>query len=256
VGDRYALTLSTETDTASRAGSERFHEDVALRYAATVEVLEVDATGMPVRERHEGVELRFERPDGTGSLFKEGATFEVVRKGDAGVALYLFGGRVESKIEKVVGDLLLHQTEYGVARLIDPGRPVAPGERWDLDAERVRTFLRHRGLHGADLDGTATARLSGGEGEPLRIHYEIPVASFALREMPAGARTTRARADLEGDVEFAAGPAYRPVSHSSALSARLNGELDSARPARFELSRSQSVDQRTETVRDQLASTH
>src|SRR5262245_19375851 len=69
VGDRYALSLSTDTNTAidTRGASGRgFRQDVTLRYTATVEVLEVDAQGLPVRERHEGAQLSYSRPDGTG----------------------------------------------------------------------------------------------------------------------------------------------------------------------------------------------
>jgi hypothetical protein len=262
VGDRFAISLSTDTHTAIDtriARGNRIREDVTLRYRATVEVLAVDSHGMPVRERHEGVALEYTRPDGNGSLFKDDATFEVVHQDDGSVAMFLFGARVEPRIEAIVGDLLAHRIESSVGRLLDPGRPVAVDDRWELDAARVRSFLAARGLHGVDLDGAATAQLRGGDGQPLRLHYAIPIQSFGLPELPDASRVTRTRGSLEGDLELASAPGHRPVAHASALQLRMGGRVAIAgdrRPARFVLTRSQSVDQRTDTVRDQLASMH
>ena len=83
VGDRYALTLSLDTSTrvhAARGGGrnpsrDSFKEDVELHYTAEVEVLETDAAGLPLRERHEVGELTSKRPEGTRALFVKGAAF-------------------------------------------------------------------------------------------------------------------------------------------------------------------------------------
>src|SRR5678815_919513 len=94
VGDRYALALTTKTKTRveARGGARNaFREDVALKYKAQVEVLATDAAGAPERERHENVDLRYERPDGSKALFAPGATFEVARKADGRVEITVNG---------------------------------------------------------------------------------------------------------------------------------------------------------------------
>ena len=190
VGDRYALALSTETKTRVEArgtARNKFREQVELRYAAQVEVLATDDAGSPVRERHENVDLTYLRPEGTQSLFAKGASFELTRRTDGTVEIRFRGERVEAKIEKIVGDLLAHQSEYAIAALLDPGRPVAVGERWELDPERVREFLRARGIRAVELDGGATAELGAGEGDQLALRYRIPIRGFALPDLPPGA---------------------------------------------------------------------
>jgi hypothetical protein len=259
-GDQYVLSLTTVTHTdVSARGAEQgsFKEDVELRYDATVEVVETDTDGAPVRERHEGVDLTYVRPDGSGSLFKKGAAFEVLRKDGGAIQIYFRGARVEAKIEKIVGDLLTHQFEYAVGALVDPGRPVQVGETWTLEANRVQEFLRARGMQGVELDGPATATLGEGKGDQLAIRYRIPIDSFALSEMPLNAQTARSHGRLEGEVQLDANALHRPVVHSSELALRMKGAMQlagSARTSPWSLRRSQSVEQRTQTVKDQLAS--
>jgi hypothetical protein len=123
-GDRYSLALSVDTNTRVYA-RDSFRERVELRYSAQVEVLETDAAGVPLRERHEQVELTSVRPDGTRALFTKDTTFELDRHSDGSVAIEFRGERVEPRIEKIVGDLLAHQAEYALAALLDPGRPAS-----------------------------------------------------------------------------------------------------------------------------------
>ena len=99
VGDRYALALSAETETeveARGAARNAFKEDVELRYAAQVEVLEIDGAGAPRRERHEGVDMIAVRPEGKRSLFSKGATYELTRLADGGVEIQFEGNTVFS----------------------------------------------------------------------------------------------------------------------------------------------------------------
>jgi len=260
VGDRYALVLSTETKTrvdARGTARDSFRENVELRYAAQVEVLDTDAAGAPVRERHEGVDLTYVRPGGTQSLFAKGASFELTRRTDGTVEIRFRGERVGAKIEKIVGDLLAHQSEYAIAALLDPGRPVAVGERWELEPERVRDFLRARGIRAVKLDGAATAELGAGEGGQLALRYRIPIRGFALPDLPPGASPEDSEGSLDGEVQLDARGFHRARAHSSALALELDGSLDTpgtARAASWRLRRSQSVDQHTETLKDQLAS--
>src|SRR5262249_8593435 len=118
VGDRYALALSTKTQTRVEAGAGRggtnLRRDGAPRYSAQVEVLATDAAGQPIRERHENADLRYERTEGSRSLFEKGATFELTRRGDGRVEVRAGGERVSEKIEQIVGDLLARQAEYAV----------------------------------------------------------------------------------------------------------------------------------------------
>jgi hypothetical protein len=258
-GDRYALALITKTNTrvdARGASTKGFREEVELRYSAEVEVLETDASGAPLRERHEKVEFTAVRPEETKSLFTPGATFEVARRSDGTVRIESGGEWVGAKIEKIVGDLLAHQSEYAIAGLLDPGHPVAVGERWELDPERVQTFLDARGIQSAKLDGAATAELEAGEGGQLALHYRIPIKKFVLPDLPAGSTRTDSEATLKGDVQLDARGLHRAVAHRSSLELEIDGavhEPGTARATAWTLARSQSVDQRTETLKDQLA---
>src|SRR5215470_11843930 len=61
-GDAYVLSLSAVKNAELLAPAGRpkpFREDVHLRYEANVVVLETDAAGLPVRERHRDVTLTF-----------------------------------------------------------------------------------------------------------------------------------------------------------------------------------------------------
>jgi hypothetical protein len=258
-GDRYALQLATKTNTrvdARGAASNAFKEDVELRYSAQVEVLETDAAGAPLRERHENVDFTSVRPDGTKSLFTPGATFELARRSDGTVQITFHGERVSAKIEQVVGDLLAHQSEYAIAALLDPGRPVAVGERWDLAPEHVQGFLHTRGIQSAKLDGAATAKLEPGEGGRLAIRYRIPIKKFVLPDLPAGTTHTESEGSLQGEVQLDGQGLHRALAHSSSLELEIAGAIHqpgTARTTAWTLARSQSVDQHTETLKDQLA---
>ena len=108
-----------------------------------------------------------------------------------------------------MGDLLAHQTEYAIAALLDPGRPWAIGERWELDPERVDEFLRARGVRDVALDGAASAELAKGEGEGLAIRYRIPIRRFALPDLPGGASASDSKGRLEGEVQLDGRGAHR-----------------------------------------------
>jgi hypothetical protein len=260
VGDRYALSLSLDTTTragARRAEHNSFREDVELHYAAQVEVLETDAAGIPVRERHEGAELTSERPEGKRELFVKGAVFDLARRGDGSVEIQFRGERAAPAIEKIVGDLLAHQSEYALAALLDPGRPLSVGDRWELDPVRVGEFLRARGIRDAVLDEPATAVLATGDRDALALRYRIPIREFALAELPEGATAQRSKASLEGEVQLDSGGFHRARAHSSRLQVAIDGSLrkvGNAAAGRWRLRRSQSVAQVTETLKDQLAS--
>jgi hypothetical protein len=259
VGDRYGLDLTTETKTrvdARGARSDSFREDVELHYSAQVEVLATDPSGAPVRERHADVVLRYVRPGDEKSLFKEGAAFELSRHSDGSVEIRVDGARMNAKVEKIVGDLLAHQTEYALSALLDPGRPVTVGERWELEPDRVRSFLVSRGIRDIELDGPATAELGAGKGDRLALRYRIPIRAFALPDLPEGTDRMDSEGRLTGELELAAGGLHRVRTQSSSLALEIDGRLQTAgapHPARWNLRRSQSVDQQTEMLRDQLA---
>ena len=116
-GDAYVLSLHTAAKTALHAkglARKPFDEDVQLEYGARAVVLEVDANGQPLRERHEDVRLAFVRPDESGALFNEHASFEVRRSADGDVQLFANEKRMPRAVEKVVVDVLASQFEYSL----------------------------------------------------------------------------------------------------------------------------------------------
>jgi len=229
-GDAYLLSLDVETDTkplSRRAGQRATGEDVQLRYRATVVVLEVDGEGRARRERHEQIQLRYERAEGSGTLFRDGAGYEVHRSADGDIRL--FAGeraeqRVDREVEKIVADLLESQFEYTrLPALLDPGRPVEVGESWELDPKLARRLLGHRGLRVIEFGEPATARLerdSGADGV-LVVRYGIPVSWIELERMPPDTRVADSEARLEGELRLSGDPRGR--SHSQTLALRMNG---------------------------------
>ncbi|HVH18574.1 MAG TPA: hypothetical protein VNF72_09765 [Myxococcota bacterium] len=257
-GDAYVLSLSALKNAELVARGEKqkpFREDVHLRYEANVVVLETDAAGIPVRERHQDVVLSFVRPDDSGSLFDQ-ANFEVRRLQD-GVQVFVKGERAEKQIERVVSELLEGQFEYGIGALLDPGRPVAVGETWELDRARTASFLEARGVEGARLDGSASATLEPHEGGPFVVRYRIPIASFEPDRMPANRRTAHSAGQLEGEVQLEPTAVRSPLRHSSRLALRMNGSVHGHNVARgvpWRFRSSESLDQHTVMVRREVAS--
>jgi len=257
-GDAYVLSLSALKNAELVARGEKqkpFREDVHLRYEANVVVLETDAAGIPVRERHQDVVLSFVRPDDSGSLFDQ-ANFEVRRLQD-GVQVFVKGERAEKQIERVVSELLEGQFEYGIGALLDPGRSVAVGETWELDRARTASFLEARGVEGARLDGSASATLEPHEGGPFVVRYRIPIASFEPKGMPANRRTAHSAGQLEGEVQLEPTAVRSPLRHSSRLALRMNGSVHGHNVARgvpWRFRSSESLDQHTVMVRREVAS--
>ena len=248
-GDTYVLSLSASTRTAADsngADPRRFREEVRLDYAATVQVLAVDEAGRPLRERHQGVELGFERPEEHGSMFKPGAAFDVHRD-EGQLRILVNGERVDTRVEEIVGNLLAQQLEHSVTmHLLDPGRPVEVGTSWSLDPELARRFLLDRGVRVIDFDGAATARLERDEKGMLSIAYAIPIAWAEADEMPVNARTAASHARVEG--RLALSDAGVPTQHVAHLELEMNGVVRATGVARafpWKLETARHSDQRT-----------
>jgi hypothetical protein len=228
-GDAYRLSLRVSTRTESSRGGKadpEIDEDVHLDYTASVRVLEVDAEGRPVRERHDGVRLSFERPGETGSLFKEGASFEVRRPAD--VQVFVAGARMERAVEKVVSDILERQLLFTLEpALVDPRRRVEVGASWSLDPSLARRLLLGRGLRVMEFGprGSATLERRWREdvGMELVVEYQVPVKSFELTRMPAFAEASSSEARLEGQIRLGPEAGAPPIAWTSSLSLRLSG---------------------------------
>jgi hypothetical protein len=250
-GDSYLLSLAVTTNTqAEGVADASFQEDVHLDYSARVVVLAVDREGRPVRERHEDVRLTFQRPGESGSLFQDGAGYEV-RREDA-LKIFVGDARAEPRIEKIVADVLEKQFEFTLEpALLDPGRPVEVGDTWELDPSVARRFLSTRGMRVAAF-GTAEATLaqSGREGDDggWVINYSIPIERFELMGMPEHARAKESEARLEGQIRL--GPPRRriPISSISNLTLRVSGVTSppgAAEPVPWNLNRSVMVERRS-----------
>lgn len=226
-GDARTLSLSTTTNTESLSGAaegRRSGEAVRLTYRASVTVLEVDGDGRPRRERHEHVQLAYERPEGSGSLFQPGATFEARRGKRGGWQLFAGDRRLDRKVEKVVSGLLESQLEHGLLpALLDPGRPVATGETWELERRLAKRLLEERGLRVIEFGAAPSATLLGEPGGPRRLAYRIPVDWVELNRMPPDARTAASEASLEGEVALDADG--HALGHTASLAVRMNGAL-------------------------------
>lgn len=259
-GDAYALSLRAETDTraVSRGGDrDAVEETVTLVYRASVLVLEVDAQGQPVRERHAAVALTAERPEGTASLFGDDTVYEV-RREEGAVRLFAGGARVDRKVEAIVADVLATQFEHTTGpALLAPDGPVRPGASWNLDPDLARRFLREHGVRALRLDGapTATLREAGAAGARV-LAYRIPVAWLEIPRVQENARTGASAAVLEGEIHLPA-EAGAPRRHVSRLALQARGTFTgpvggASTPWRVE--RESRTDQLTRVVRkDEIA---
>jgi hypothetical protein len=218
----HILTEATRNGVEDRDAAE----DVKLSYGAAVTVLEVDAGGRALRERHEAVRLSFERPGESGSLFADGATLEVRRLED--LQVFVGNARAERAVEKVVADVLAYQFRYTLEpALLDPRRPVEVGASWSLDASLARRFLLARGVRVIDFGrrGTATLQRRWHEdaGMELVVEYEVPVARFELARMPLYADARSSEARLAGRIRLGPQAGAPPIAWTSQLSLRLSG---------------------------------
>ncbi len=253
VGDRFTLSIETTTHTRALSGSPGIRtagEDVRLRYDATVVILDVDGAGASLRERHEGARLRYERPDGAGTLFTDRVDFEVWHRSDGSARIFVGEERLDRRRESLITSLLASQFEASLGpALLEPRHAVEVGDSWELDADLARRFLREQGLRVVDFGAPATATLEpapDAEGRELRIRYQIPIDRLELLEMPPNTRTAASDASYSGELRL--GTAPRQQSHVSNLAVDLNGVVVKSGVASsfpFELRSSKLVRQQT-----------
>jgi hypothetical protein len=222
---RLSLAVTTRTEAGNAAGHE-VDEDVRLTYDALVVVLAVDEMGRPVRERHEGVRLAFERPGESGSLLKPGTTWVVHRASD--LRILVDGVRIEQRLERTVAEVLERQLEFTLEpATLDPRGPVDVGAPWRPDASLASRLLLGRGVRVLEFGEGATARLERGTADAGRdsraVSYSIPVSRFELTREPPYAEVRKSEARLEGRVRFDAGPGTPPTAWTSTLTLDMKG---------------------------------
>jgi hypothetical protein len=257
-GESYELALRARTETettALRSGPIAHEEDVLLDYTARVVVLETDPSGIPTRERHEDVQLRFVRERESGTAFAEGVGYEVERDRKGGVRIHVDGKRIDRAIEKRIAALLEDQFEYGLGPpLLDPGRAVEVGESWALDDGAARRFLRKRGIRVIELGGAATATLGRDAAtDALVVRYTIPVAWWKPAKLPPNAISAASGGRVEGVVQLEDG---RPVRHVAKLVMEAHGVVTAsgyASPAPWRIETARHSDQRTQPLARPLA---
>ncbi len=228
-GDAYQLVLRSSSNTrASSRGrfGRHFRDDVRLEYRARVIVLDTRG-GLPVLEHHEQVELRFERPGDSGSLFREGTAFDVYRDEQGEVEIRI-GSHRAPEIEQVVAELLEGQLEQSVAaRLFQPRRGVAMDEPWPLDPGLLGLFLREQGIESFELGGEATAVLRRVAAEDFSGHaidYRIPLDCVETGGMPEDSMPSEdSTAELRGSILVPEDPTQRPIVFSSGAELRVSG---------------------------------
>jgi hypothetical protein len=213
----------TEASSGGSSDGKSIEESRGYEYRASVVVQEVGRDGRPSRERHADVQLAVAGPEGHGALLEKGITLEVRRSQDGEVRIYMDGYRADRKTEKIVTEILASQFERTLQpALLDPARPVAVGETWDLDPSLARQFLEERGIRVVRFAGPPAATLLREDGA-LVIRYRIPIAWFEIFEMPANNQAAQSEARFEGMVRLASDPRRPPIASSSHLALSLNG---------------------------------
>jgi hypothetical protein len=258
-GDAYALSLrtTTQSDIRSKRRSAKA-ENVQLSYTADVVILETDAGGMPIRERHERAQLRFERSGETGALFRDGAVFEVRRDADGDVQLFANDVRLDRKIESLIADVLATQFEYTLApALLQPDRSVEVGDTWRLDPQIARKLLRTQGVRVVAFAGPAMATLERGPDDGTRvIRYRIPIDRWVPDDLPVNAQTAQSDAQIEGEIRVSAEPGPAAFEHRAQLAASLHGVVTApgvAAPLPWRMERAHAAEQSTRPLDRKLA---
>jgi hypothetical protein len=230
VGDTFSLALDATTHTRALSRSpatQAAGENVQLRYDAGVVILAVDSDGRSLRERHQNVRFRYERPDGSGSLLPAGTHYELRRRSNGSARIFVGDERLDRRRESLITALLASQFEATLGpELLEPVDPVSVGDSWALDAGVARRFLRQQGLRILEFGAPASATLERVRNEPdaeLRIRYEIPIARLELTQMPPNARTAVSDAHYRGELRL--GPSRRLRLHTASLAVDLSGSI-------------------------------
>jgi hypothetical protein len=235
-GDSYVLTLGANSETEASSGgsvNKRFHEKTQVDYRATVVILEVDAEGRPIRERHQDVSLVVGSTRGSGPVFEGNTNFEVHRD-DGRVSAFFDGKRADSKTETALLAVLETQFEHTLEpSLIDPGRPVAVDETWELDRSLARELLRRRGIRPVKFGGPATATLARRAGDDgsvgLEIDYRIPISWHHVDRLFPSAMAGETEGYFGGTVRLASTPEGVPVARTSRLALSVDGVVSASR---------------------------
>lgn len=193
-GDVYRHSVAVaRSGTASSGTSVDFEEapvSASYVYRARIEVVAVDAAGLPLREIHRDASL-VARDEGRRRQMLPDGTVLRVRYRRSGAEFVRDGEPMDRRLTQVMRELVpLHRKNATFAAMIEPPGPVSAGDRWEIDGEAAGRHLRPTGLRVIETGEGGYARLAGVveelSGPMLEIRFALPLAWVEL-DLPPNA---------------------------------------------------------------------
>jgi hypothetical protein len=191
-GDAFLFSSKgTRSQQVSIAGQIMKQEDVSAEFEARVEILDVDASGEPVRVAF--TVSKFTKPnDGaTVELLKPGSV--VLVDGSAEDPVSLKGGTISDEARKAFG-VIYSPHRPGSATdndVFGTKEPKAFGESWPINAKLASEDLKESGIEISPDHLEGRTELVGkdrlGDTDCLSVRTELAASGVAMKGLPAGA---------------------------------------------------------------------
>jgi hypothetical protein len=228
-GDIFLFTANgTRFQQISIAGRVLKQEDISVEIEARAEVLDVDASGEPVRLALTISKFTKSEDGATSELLKPGSV--VLVDGGAQDPASLKGGQLSDEARSAF-NVIYSPHKPGAATdddVFGTSEPKAFGESWPIHAERGSEDLKKSGIQVSPehLKGK-TELLSKdrvGEADCLTVRSELMASGVAMNDLPAGATLDEGtmQATLEGCVPIAGTSARKGMEMT--LNARFNSK--------------------------------